>query len=243
MKTFYSCLAFLFVFSTAQAQFSLDIETGLAFQGYNEVRIPNDRGTFFDFNREFDLQGPVIPFRIRIGYTFAERNHIFALYAPLGLRYEGNAPREITFQNSVFPSGTPIDGFYQFNSYRLTYRRDLVRSENWIVGVGFTAKIRDAVVRLQDENVYDFKDDVGFVPLLHLFTEYRMPRWSVYLEGDGLAGGPGRAFDVFLGGKLPLTDKLGLKAGYRVLEGGADIDEVYNFTIVHFAVVGVVWGL
>jgi hypothetical protein len=60
----------------------------------------------------------------------------------------------------------------------------------------------------------------------------------IYFEGDGLAGGPGRAFDLFLGTRLPITNHLAIKAGYRFLEGGANVDEVYNFTMVQFAVAG-----
>jgi hypothetical protein len=34
------------------------------------------------------------------------------------------------------------------------------------------------------------------------------------------------------------SDRLGLKAGYRILEGGADNDEVYNFALFNFASAG-----
>ncbi|MBK7711757.1 MAG: hypothetical protein IPJ37_13005 [Bacteroidales bacterium] len=35
-----------------------------------------------------------------------------------------------------------------------------------------------------------------------------------------------------------VTDWFGLRAGYRILEGGADNDEVYNFALFHYASVG-----
>lgn len=40
--------------------------------------------------------------------------------------------------------------------------------------------------------------------------------------------------------QTPLTEQLAIKAGYRYLEGGADVDEVYNFTLVQFAVAGLI---
>ncbi|WP_143960859.1 hypothetical protein [Litoribacter populi] len=243
MKNFLTLFFLTFLTTPLFAQWSIDVEPGIAIQGYNEIRIPDEGGTLFDFNQDFNLQGPVIPIRLRLGFTFGERNHIFALYAPLGLRYDGAAPRTIDFENSTFPQGNNIDGYYQFNSYRLTYRRDLVRNDRWIVGVGFTGKIRDAVVRLRDESSYDFNDDVGFVPLIHLYTEYKLPKWSLYLEGDGLAAPQGRAFDFLVGGKGKIAPNLDLKAGYRVLEGGASNDTVYNFTIVNFGVVGLIYTL
>jgi hypothetical protein len=63
------------------------------------------------------------------------------------------------------------------------------------------------------------------------------------LRGDGLAGGPGRAFDLFLGGKFPVLENFHIKGGYRFLEGGADVSEVYNFTVVNFVVLGLIWEI
>ncbi|WP_339716635.1 hypothetical protein [Cyclobacterium amurskyense] len=233
------CLIFLAAIPL-KAQITIDAETGLAFPGYNDVRIPNTTGTLFSFQDDFEAEGPVIPFRLRLGYTFKEKNHIFALYAPLGINYNGTANKDISFESSVFEQGQALSGYYQFNSYRITYRRDIITSGNWQVGVGFTGKIRDAQVRLANgQGLNDRKDDLGFVPLLHLYTAYDLGGEKlIYFEGDGLAGGPGRAFDLFLGTRLPITNHIAFKAGYRFLEGGADVDEVYNFTLVQFAVAG-----
>jgi hypothetical protein len=241
MKKTILLFALTITFSGTYAQWSLDIESGLPFQSYNDVRIPNETGTTFSFTDDFELQGPVIPFRLLIGFTFAEKNHLFALFAPLGLKYEGIAPFDISFQQSLFTEGQQIEGFYKFNSYRLGYRRDLLRSDRWTFGVGFTAKIRDAQVKLSSSGMSDQKDDLGFVPLLHIFAAYEFDRWMLYLDGDGLAGGPGRAFDFFLGGRMKITNNLSAKLGYRILEGGADVSEVYNFTLINFAAAGLAW--
>jgi hypothetical protein len=240
-KWFYTLLCSIFFSFPLQAQFFADIETGLAFQSYNDVRIPNQNGTLFSFTDDFQLQDPLIPIRGRLGYTFGIKNHLSVLIAPLWVNYEGLAPFDIQFQNSMFSQGVLTRGFYKFNSFRLTYRRDLIQSERWILGLGFTGKIRDASVQLENIlGVEDRKDDLGFVPLLHLYVEYHWDRWGIYFEGDGLAGGPGRAFDLFIGPYYKLTNAIALKAGYRMLEGGANIDEVYNFTMINFAIVGVV---
>jgi hypothetical protein len=244
MKILTFLLLIFMTLANLNGQLKLDIETGLAFESYNDIRIPNvSSATEFSFTDDFELQGPVIPYRITVSYTFAERNHLIALYAPLGLDYEGEAPFEINFQRSVFAQGQFIEGFYKFNSYRLTYRRDLLVSGRWILGAGFTAKIRDARVQLTSGELTDRKDDIGFVPLLHLFASYRSDHWGLVFSGDGLAGGPGRAFDLFFGGIIPVTANLSAKAGYRLLEGGADVSEVYNFTLVNFAVIGIILEL
>lgn len=240
-KLFTLLISCMLLSGSLYAQFSIDLESGLAFQSYNKVRIPNEGATLFRFNEDFELQGPVIPIRLRLGYTFSEKNHFFLLWAPLGINYEGRAPYTINFQNNVFREGVQTDGYYQFNSYRLTYRRDFISNSKWTLGLGFTAKIRDASVQLEnEEGVSARKDDLGFVPLLHLYTAYRFSRFSIYFEGDGLAGGPGRAFDLFLGTRIPFSPKIAFKGGYRFLEGGANVSEVYNFTLVQYGVLGLV---
>lgn len=241
MKKSVLLVIFTIILPGTYAQLSIDIESGIPFQGYNDVRIPNEAGTLFSFTDDFELQGPVIPVRVTLGFTVSERNHFFALYAPLGIDYEGNAPYDIRFQQSLFNEGEPVEGFYKFNSYRLGYRRDILKSERWTIGLGFTAKIRDAQIKLTSGDLSDKKDDLGFVPLLHIFAAYTFDRWMLYLNGDGLAGGPGRAFDFFLGSRLNITDNLSVKAGYRILEGGADVSEVYNFTLINFAAGGLAW--
>ncbi len=240
MKRILLIVVFTAMLSPAYGQFSLDVSGGFVAQSYNEVQIPNEEGTEFDLYKDFDIQTPVLYYSLRLGYRFREKNHFFLLYAPLTVDYEGAAPFDIRFQDTTFPQGQDIDANYKFNSYRLTYRRDLYISEKWLLGVGFTAKIRDAEIRLTDANTTDKKDDFGFVPLLNVYAEYRFNNWMAFFEGDGLAGGPGRAFDLYLGGKIPVHERLMVKAAYRIVEGGADVSDVYNFTMLHFANAGVI---
>jgi hypothetical protein len=42
-----------------------------------------------------------------------------------------------------------VKGLYVFNSYRVTYRYEPVRRENWMFGFGVTVKVRDAEARLE----------------------------------------------------------------------------------------------
>lgn len=240
MKTIFLTLVFSGLIVQAYSQASLDVSAGLVAQTYNRVQIPNGEGTAFDLYKDFQIQGPVIYYSLKPGFSFRERNHIFLLYAPLSVNYEGAAPFDIRFQNTTFLQGQMVNARYKFNSYRLTYRRDVFISEKWIVGVGFTAKIRDAEIRLTTTNETDKKDDFGFVPLLNLYAEYNFKNWAAFFEGDGLAGGPGRAFDLYLGGKIAINEHLKIKAAYRIVEGGADVKSVYNFTMLHFANLGLI---
>jgi hypothetical protein len=240
MKKIFVLLIFTGIFIQSHGQISLDISGGLVAQSYNEVRIPNEAGTTFDLYKDFRIQGPVLYYSLKLGYCFSGKNHFFLLYAPLSANYEGPAPFDIRYQSTTFLQGQNIVALYKFNSYRLTYRRDVYKSEKWLLGVGFTAKIRDAEIRLTAGEISDTKVDLGFVPLLNLYAEYNFNNWALFFEGDGLAGGPGRAFDLYLGGKIPIGDHLKIKAAYRMVEGGADVSEVYNFNMLHFANLGLI---
>ena len=92
---------------------------------------------------------------------------------------------------------------------------------------------KDVWVKASDSNV-------GVVALLSFAAEWSfMNRWSAILDFDGLAGGPGRAFDVAIKLQYDLTDRCQIGAGYRTLEGGADNDTVYNFAWFHYAFISV----
>jgi hypothetical protein len=59
------------------------------------------------------------------------------------------------------------------------------------------------------------------------------------LEGDALAAKQGRAEDVLLALLYRLSPKVTVKAGYRIVEGGANVEEVYNFALIHYASLGI----
>jgi len=56
------------------------------------------------------------------------------------------------------------------------------------------------------------------------------------LDADALAGGPGRAEDASLKIVYLPAPRWRIAAGYRTVEGGADVEEVYNFAWLHYAV-------
>ena len=63
---------------------------------------------------------------------------------------------------------------------------------------------------------------------------------SLLLEGDAAAspGGQGRAEDILLALIFNPSRNVAIKVGYRILEGGADVEEVYNFALLHYIVGG-----
>jgi hypothetical protein len=83
--------------------------------------------------------------------------------------------------------------------------------------------------------------DLGVVPLINLYFAGELVRdkLTFVLDVDALVGPSGRAEDGFVGLRYNPTSTVGLYAGYRIIEGGADVDQVYNFSLLHFAAGGV----
>jgi hypothetical protein len=228
---------------TAFAQAFLDLEGGLVLgTPYNSIRIPNAGGTTFDLAEGFKPD-PTVFYRIRPGITVARRHTFTALYAPLTVQYKGSFGEAVQYNGLTFPAQIPVTARYTFNSYRLTYRYQLINRPRFELGVGFTGKIRDANVAIQNADQATNFSNVGFVPLLNLRLNYKpTDRLNLLLEGDALGARQGRAEDLFAGLTYNLTEKLRLKGGYRVVEGGANVGEVYNFTWINYASVGIVFG-
>ncbi len=231
---------FVLITMTGKAQLTIDLETGAAWNGYNDVEVPND-GTASRFSLTDGTNASGVPFfRIDATYTIAERHSIRGLLAPLQTTVNGDFSENVNFAGTDFSAGSPFTALYQFNSYRLTYRYNIDVEGDFRWGLGLTAKIRDAEIELSGSGGVARKTDVGFVPLVNFNLEYDFSgKFGLQLNGDALAtpNSPGRAEDVIFALRY-YTPHATLKAGYRVLEGGADVDEVYNFTLFHFAVVG-----
>ncbi len=223
------------------AQLTMDLETGAIFSGYNNVRIPGDTGTRFSFSQELKTD-PSAFLRLRGGYGFNTRHHLSVLIAPLTLKAEGQVDKTIHFAGKSFAPEIPLHGTYRFNSYRITYRYDFLSKEKLEMGVGFTAKIRDAEISLRGAGVSASKTNVGFVPILHFRMLWQMhPTFGLLVEGDALAAPQGRAEDVQAALCYRASDALTLRLGYRLLEGGADNDEVYTFSLFHYTALGITW--
>ena len=223
----------------AAGSLALDLETGVVTAGLNDVRIPGDTGTRFSLVDDLGTDARAF-LRLSAAYALGPRQRLAVLYAPLTLKASGSVDRAITFKDVTFASGTALAADYTFNSYRMTYARTVHHSDRWTVDLGLTAKIRDAVVEVRGGGQTARKTNVGFVPLISFALDWRLgPRVGLSLSGDALAAPQGRAEDVRLAAWCTPRPGLRLRAGYRILEGGADNDEVYSFALLHYATIGV----
>jgi len=225
--------------ASLKAQVSMDVESGFVSTGYNDVRIPGNEGTFISLKDDLKPDSDIY-YRIKLNYTFSSVHTLSLLFAPLSVKSEGRLNKNVNFAGKLFMANSDLRGSYKFNSYRLTYRYDFVQNPNLEFGLGFTAKIRDAGISLSSQGISAEKYNVGFVPIVNfrLFW-HSTENLGILFEGDALAAKQGRAVDVLLAASYKLSNQLRIRAGYRILEGGADNDEVYNFAMLHYLSLGV----
>jgi hypothetical protein len=225
----------------SRAELTIDVEGGVASTGYNDIRIPGNTGS--DISLTDDLVSDRSGFwRLRLGVALGRKHRLWLLIAPLRLEASGSVARAIDYNGVTFAANEALKAHYRFDSYRLTYSYALVRLDQLRFDLGFTAKIRDAAIQLQSAQRSSEKTNTGFVPLINFALDWSFAsRFGLLIRGDALAAPQGRAEDVLLAPYLDVSDQLRFRIGYRILEGGADNDEVYNFTLVHYFTTGITW--
>jgi hypothetical protein len=242
MKRF-SCLLVLALVAPAVARWSVDIEAGPVFSGYNNVRIPGDTGTLFSLTEDLHAR-TALGLRARLSKTFGDRHWVSVLVAPLRVRSRGTLDRDVLFAGGRFTARlAELEALYRFDSYRLTYRYGLVRARRFRLDLGLTAKVRDAEISLDYRHVMlpgASKKNTGFVPLISFRADWQLgPRLGLVLDGDALGVPQGRAEDVTAALRVGFGDRVDARVGYRMLEGGSDVNQVYGFALFHYAVAGI----
>lgn len=203
----------------------------------NDVRIPPSTGTEFSI---VDLigAGPTSTGRVEVTAGLAARHELRFVYAPIEISGTGVPTDAIAFAGQVFAPGVTTTADYRFSSYRGTYRYTFHDGDRWQWQVGFTGFVRDARIALGQGGLTAEDTDVGFVPLAHLRGRGALgPRVRLTVEADGTAAPQGRAFDVAAMLDVHVTPRWFIGGGYRTVEGGADVDSVYNFAWLNAAVV------
>lgn len=222
-------------------RFGVTFEAASVWSSRNDVRIPPNTGTEFSIS---DLigSGPTAAVRVEATAELTERQGLRFVYAPLRVSGTGVPGAPIEFASARFVT-VPTEADYQFDSYRLTWRYRFHDGKTWQWNVGFTGFIRDARIALAQTGAEAEDTDVGFVPLAHLSGAARLsPRWRVRLEVDGSAAPQGRALDGLAALEYTPTPRVTISAGYRTIEGGADVDEVYTFAWLNTLVARVTVG-
>ncbi len=226
----------LFVFPTFAAEqkewknFHLELESGPVWQSKNDVRIPGNTGTEFSFN-DLTGSGPYATGRFTFDWHILERHGLRLEIAPLRVDGTDRFDRPVQFAGTTFSPDIPTEGNYKFDTYRFSYRYLFLNNRSWRIHVGATLLVRDAGIKLEQTGLKASDSNLGAVPLLNFSTEWAFSeRWAAIFDFEGLAGGPGRALDSAIKLHYDLTDCWTIGGGYRMLEGGVDSDDVYNFS-------------
>jgi hypothetical protein len=223
-------------------RFRLWVEAGPAWQTRNDVQIPNDTsGTRFSIADAVG-SGPFTSVRVDFSWALNDRQDLRFLVAPLGYEASAALPGDVGFNGASFSGAGPATITYRFDSYRATWRYTVHEDEAWAVKLGATAKIRDAEIALEQDGVRSSKTDVGLVPLFHAYAERRLgERSRLILDLDALASPQGRAIDFSAQVSYDLGRSFTLAGGWRVVDGGADNETVYNFARFDYATVSAMW--
>ena len=217
----------------ANAQTFINLESGPFFTVINDIRNGN-KGTLFSLKKDFNTT--TSPFyRLRAGYVLNENNHFSFLYAPLKIIASETLEKDILFDGKNYKANILIEAVYKFNSYRFTYNRRVINKVNFKFGLGLSAKIRDAGVSLKNTEHLSENFSIGFVPLINLMANWDISQqMGVDFFGEGLAASKGRAIHLSLSGRYSFTKNLQGNIGYRLLEGGANGTNRYNYIQLHF---------
>jgi hypothetical protein len=216
----------------------VELEGGAAWQTRNEFAIPGDTGTRVDLAAV--ESGPVAALRGTLTWDAGKRWSLRLLAAPLRLETSFVPEAPIEFDGATFAAGEATDARYRFDSYRLSWYYRFRPAERWSFRAGLTAKIRAAEIGLDSASASEAYPNVGFVPLLYGAVRYQpSERLAFELEADAMAAPQGRAEDVAVKAELRLSDRAAAYVGYRMVEGGADVDKVYTFAFLHYAVAGI----
>ncbi|MFZ4508305.1 MAG: hypothetical protein ACOYON_11485 [Fimbriimonas sp.] len=221
------------------SKWTVDYETGSTWLARNVVRIPGDTGTKFNF-RQLTGSGPFAHHRVTVYYNDPRGFGWRLLVAPLEITSQGSLEQPTSFAGANFAANTATEGLYRFNSYRLSYFNRWKQGPKSKWSFGGTLKVRDAEIRLTQGSLTAKKSDLGVVPLAFLLGEEKLgERWTAQFELDGLFSPMGRAFDGSARLAYAISPRQSVTFGYRLLEGGADNERVYNFFWANYLVLGV----
>ena len=211
-------------------RFRFELEGGPVWQAKNDVRIPGNSGTDFSF-KDLTGSGPHAAGRLTVDWNIRQRHGLRLEVAPLRIDGNGQLDQPVSFAGTTFASGTPTEGQYKFDTYRLSYRYLFLNKSSLRLHVGVTLLVRDAKIELEQAGIKASDSNVGVAPLLNFSTAWAFAeRWAAIVDFEGLAGGPGRALDLAFKIRYDLSDRWSIGGGYRMLEGGVDNDDVYNFS-------------
>ena len=168
-------------------RFVTSFELGFVDVLSHSVQFGRD-GTEFDYVKDGGQDVLFSFVRLSGEFSPSSRHHIKFLYQPL--EFEGRVRffEDVKVNETVFAAGTPVDVFYGFPFYRLSYMYDVAASDALEVSLGGSLQLRNATISFTsaDGQQRVSQRDVGFVPILKARVRYDWKNgyWAG-LEADG----------------------------------------------------------
>lgn len=227
--------------SANASRMSIELELGAAQLKKNDLQSPNNAtATRFDLARTIGTNNTQGSARITLRIPTASGSEWLAVYAPLS--FKGSAPlgQAVGFQGSNFAAAPTTNATYRFDTYRLTWRTPVYQDADTTVRLGVTGLIRDASISLSQPGASASQSNTGLVPLLHASVERRLSeQWTLVGDIDALGSRQGRAIDLSLRAQYAIDRDWAISGGYRILDGGANNNNLYNFARVQSFTVGI----
>ncbi|MFN2443792.1 MAG: hypothetical protein ABR517_14035 [Thermoanaerobaculia bacterium] len=227
--------ALLLTNPAAAEEVVLDLEGAAAWQLRNDFAIPGESGTLV---RLAD-KGPVPAGRATLTWHRWERWSLRVVAAPYSSDAEFVPSEPVLFEDVLFPAGEAVEVDYRFNSWRAGAFYRFAPRGDWSLRAGLTLKVRDAEIALRSGGVEASNANVGVVPLLYGGARWERGNRAFDIDVDAAAASQGRAIDLAIRGEQRISDRTSLFLGARILDGGADNEEVYAFATIGYATAGV----
>ncbi len=161
---------------------------GILSHTYQNGNVKGENDTF-DFVKQGG-QDNVYPFsRYAVGATIADSHRIWLTYQPLNVVTNVEFTQKVTIGDVDFDgslTSVPMELTYSFPFYRATYTYDLLsKHDNAYLGIGLALQIRNVSIRFKqlDGTKLYVAQNVGLVPALALYSEYRFP-FGLTLSAD-----------------------------------------------------------
>lgn len=223
--------------------YSFYAEGAYAYPLYSDISIPRSKVNEFSLTDDLSADGK-IAYRLELKHEINERHKLELMVAPLSITASGILPKDIEFNGRTFSKGDEAQALFRFDSYRIRYRYFFRNKAAHFKSIGLTGKLRDAEIKLKTSTEESRKLNTGVVPLINfLFIFPLSEKLELSINGDAAFSPYGRAEDIFTGFVYSANRHLSIYSGYRVVEGGSDVAEVYSFTWINYFVIGLEYRL
>ncbi len=226
--------------ASGTARPSLELELGAAQVKSNTLQSPNNAtATRFDLGRVIGTSNTQGSARLTLRLPTSSGSEWLLVYAPLSAK--GSAPlgQPVNFQGVAFAAAPTTNATYRFDTYRVTWRTPVFQDADTTIRLGVTGLVRDASISLSQPGASASQSNTGLVPLLHGSIERRLSeQWTLIGDIDALGSRQGRAIDLSLRAQYAIDRDWAVSGGYRILDGGANNNTLYNFARVQSFTLG-----